>query len=149
MSKPVSTEESVHPQEQKADGGHSGVRVTDLLSHASCSSPGFLPLPLFPKQPFTWTARVLDGASPWFLATEESKLEAVSEVWSSATWAVQCRPRQGLGQTARCAVGKLRTRVIQGLRIKVYSQTVPSPRGLGGRTVREFTTLAAPGITSL
>lgn len=57
--------------------------------------------------------------------------------------------RHGLGQAAHCATGKLRTRVIQGLRIKLYSQTVPSQRGLGDHIIQQFTTLATLGIISL
>lgn len=55
----------MHPQEQKPDGGHSGVRLTDPRARS-------------PEQPFTWTGEVAEAVA---LAPTQTKANPGLEFW--------------------------------------------------------------------
>lgn len=105
-------------------------------------SPDALSFPFSPSSHSRWPA-----ASPSLFCIEESKFEAqrcgarecgscsVNQAWTGTSSSLCNRETEDQGYT--------------GVRIKLYSQTVPSQRGLGDHIIQQFTTLATLGIISL
>lgn len=99
-----------------------------------------------PNSHSPWRDGVTEAISPLPLCTEEGKVKL--EAWDSDVWVVHGQPGHGLGQAAQCVVGKLRTRVTQEPRIKLYSQTTPYQRGWRDHWAQLFPSLATLRVTS-